>query len=194
MIRLRKFAMALDTPTRIGLGGAALFTLAGLAFPLLGWWISGAIMAACAIVASWGFWPLLHRLWRNDSTEWLAREGNLIKELRKYRREFPHAHMQIHFVSPRRPVAETLKSCFQDAGWQTDISQQAYETFVLNEYPTGIEVRGINSHFVQAITQSLLNAGYSDAKPVIKPTTLEASAANWDQANQAVMLVVGYQN
>ena len=36
-----------------------MFTLAGFAAPLLGWGISGSIMAVCAVVAAWGFWPLL---------------------------------------------------------------------------------------------------------------------------------------
>jgi hypothetical protein len=49
----------MDIPTRIGLGGTAFFTLAGLAGPIVGWWFAGPIMAACALVAGWGFWPLL---------------------------------------------------------------------------------------------------------------------------------------
>lgn len=51
--------MPLDTSARIGLGGTALFTLAGLGVPLFGWEILGPIMAVCALVAMWGFWPLL---------------------------------------------------------------------------------------------------------------------------------------
>jgi hypothetical protein len=182
--------MALDTSTRIGLGATALGILAGAGLLLpFGWWVSGPIVAACAIVAIWGFWPLLCSLWRNDNT---AREGILIKRLRKYKTEFPNAHVHIHFVSPRRALAEALKSSFRDAGWQTDINQRAYETFVFNEYPVGIEVRGINSHFTRTITQSLIGVGYSDARPVIISTTLEPSAENWEQANQGIMIVVGY--
>jgi hypothetical protein len=49
----------MDAPTRIGLGGTALFTLAGLAQPIVTWWVSGPIMAVCAGVAGWGFWPLI---------------------------------------------------------------------------------------------------------------------------------------
>ena len=67
--------MALDTPTRIGLGGSALFTLAGLLSPLLGWWISGPIMGACAIVAVWGFWPLASRRGLHGSKDRLIQEG-----------------------------------------------------------------------------------------------------------------------
>jgi hypothetical protein len=48
----------MDTPTRIGLGGSALFTLAGLGAPIFTWWVSGPIMALCAAVAAWGFWPV----------------------------------------------------------------------------------------------------------------------------------------
>ena len=40
----------------------------------------------------------------------------------------------------------------------------------------------------------LTDAAYSDAKPVITPTNLKSSAENWDQANQGIMLVVGYPN
>jgi hypothetical protein len=50
----------MDSPTRIGLGGGALFALAGLVTPIVGWWCSGPIMAVCALVAVWGFWPLIH--------------------------------------------------------------------------------------------------------------------------------------
>jgi len=45
--------------TRFGLGGTALGVLAGLGQPLLGWWVSGPIMGICAVVAAWGFWPLI---------------------------------------------------------------------------------------------------------------------------------------
>jgi len=49
----------MDIPTRVGLGGTALFTIAGLSQPLFGWWVSGPVMALCGLVAGWGFWPLL---------------------------------------------------------------------------------------------------------------------------------------
>jgi hypothetical protein len=49
----------MDIPTRVGIGGTALFTVAGSVQPLFGWWVSGPIMAVCAVVAGWGFWPLV---------------------------------------------------------------------------------------------------------------------------------------
>jgi hypothetical protein len=52
----------MDIPTRIGLGGTALFTLAGVGAPIFTWWVSGPIMAACALVAGWGFWPVARGL------------------------------------------------------------------------------------------------------------------------------------
>jgi hypothetical protein len=51
--------MPMDNPTRIGLGGTALFTVAGSVQPLFGWWVSGPIMAVCAAIAGWGLWPLV---------------------------------------------------------------------------------------------------------------------------------------
>jgi hypothetical protein len=45
----------MDVSTRVGLGGTAFFTLAGIAQPLVTWWVSGPIMAVCAGVAAWGF-------------------------------------------------------------------------------------------------------------------------------------------
>jgi hypothetical protein len=55
----------MDIPTRIGLGGTALFTLAGVGAPIFTWWVSGPIMAVCAVVAGWGFWPVVKDLkWR----------------------------------------------------------------------------------------------------------------------------------
>jgi membrane protein implicated in regulation of membrane protease activity len=52
----------MDIPTRVGLGGTALFTAAGSVQPLFGWWVSGPLMAICAGVAAWGFWPLMQNL------------------------------------------------------------------------------------------------------------------------------------
>jgi hypothetical protein len=49
----------MEMETRIGLGGTALGTLAGFGQPLLGWWVSGPIMGICAVVAAWGFWPII---------------------------------------------------------------------------------------------------------------------------------------
>jgi hypothetical protein len=62
--------MALDASTRIGLGGTALFTLAGLGMPILGWEISGPIMVVCALVAGWGCWPLLRERTASVATYW----------------------------------------------------------------------------------------------------------------------------
>ncbi len=54
-----KIKRTMDISTRVGLGGTALFALAGFTQPLFGWWISGSIMGICALVAGWGFWPLI---------------------------------------------------------------------------------------------------------------------------------------
>lgn len=52
----------MDAQTRIGLGGTALFTLAGIFAPVLTWWVSGPIMLLCACFAMWGLWPIAKRL------------------------------------------------------------------------------------------------------------------------------------
>jgi hypothetical protein len=49
----------MDNPTRIGVGATALFTLAGIAAPIVSWSVSGPIMLGCAAVAAWGFWPII---------------------------------------------------------------------------------------------------------------------------------------
>jgi hypothetical protein len=49
----------MDVQTRIGLGGGAAFAIAGLLALILSWKIVCGIMAVCALVAAWGFWPLL---------------------------------------------------------------------------------------------------------------------------------------
>jgi hypothetical protein len=161
------------------------------------WW------AAMSIASLIGVAAIVHIVWNlftkprtqqptPISADRLTKEGVLISKLRGYREKYSYAGVHIHFVGPRRPIAETLRSSFRDAGWQTDVSQRAYETFVPSEYPTGIEIRGINSNFTRTVTSLLIEAGYSDAKPVIALTTLNPSAENWDQANQRVMIVVGY--
>jgi hypothetical protein len=52
----------MDVQTRISLGGTALFTAVGFAASILLWWISGPIIAACAGVAAWGFWPAIKKI------------------------------------------------------------------------------------------------------------------------------------
>jgi hypothetical protein len=54
----------MDQSTRIGLGGTALFAMAGIGAPILTWWVSGPIMIACAVVAVWGFRPVVSEQWR----------------------------------------------------------------------------------------------------------------------------------
>jgi hypothetical protein len=49
----------MDNQTRGGLGGTALGILAAFGQPLIGWWVSGPIMGICAVVAAWGFWPIV---------------------------------------------------------------------------------------------------------------------------------------
>jgi hypothetical protein len=59
--------------TQIGIGATALFALISLLMitdkPLLGWRVGGTLMAFCALVALWGFWPIvspksLASIWR----------------------------------------------------------------------------------------------------------------------------------
>jgi hypothetical protein len=49
----------MDNQTRIGLGSGAVGVVVTLGQPLLGWWVAGPVMAGCALVAAWGFWPLV---------------------------------------------------------------------------------------------------------------------------------------
>src|ERR1700730_16121529 len=63
----------MDFPTRVGLGGAALFTLAGISAPIFGWWVSGPIMAVCTAIATWGLWPIVHQRF-SAIQRWLTRE------------------------------------------------------------------------------------------------------------------------
>lgn len=49
----------MDKQTQIGIGAAAMLTLAGIGAPLLPWWVSTPIMAVCAVVAIWGLGPLI---------------------------------------------------------------------------------------------------------------------------------------
>jgi hypothetical protein len=51
----------IDDPTKIGIGAMALGILATFAEPILTWSVSGPIMLVCAVVAVWGFSPLLRR-------------------------------------------------------------------------------------------------------------------------------------
>jgi hypothetical protein len=53
----------ISNQTQIGLGGTALGTVAGIASPLFGWWVSGPIMFLCAGAAVWGFSPLFTAAW-----------------------------------------------------------------------------------------------------------------------------------
>lgn len=47
----------MDTQTRIGLGGTALFVILGIIGPWTGWWTAAPVMAVCLAIAGWGFWP-----------------------------------------------------------------------------------------------------------------------------------------
>jgi hypothetical protein len=49
----------MEIQTRIGIGGAAVFTVAGFAAPIVSWWVATPIMVACLGVAGWGFWPVV---------------------------------------------------------------------------------------------------------------------------------------
>ena len=56
---VRAVERCIAAPTRVGLGGTALFTLAAVAQPLLTWWVSGPMMGVFAVIAFWGFWPIV---------------------------------------------------------------------------------------------------------------------------------------
>jgi hypothetical protein len=52
----------MDNQTKIGIGAAAMLTLAGVVAPIVPWWVSAPIMAACATVAGSGLWPWIRTL------------------------------------------------------------------------------------------------------------------------------------
>ena len=72
----------MDTQTRIGIGGTALFTIAGIGAPLFGWAISGPIMIACAAVAAWGFWPVIRGRAKARPPEPNTRLEDVVKRIR----------------------------------------------------------------------------------------------------------------
>jgi hypothetical protein len=59
----------METQTRIGLGGTSLGTVAGMAQPLFGWWVSGPIMIVCTVVAVWGFLPAIVHRWGEKKSD-----------------------------------------------------------------------------------------------------------------------------
>jgi hypothetical protein len=71
--------LPLDTHIVARFGGSALFSLAALAAPFAGWENSGLVMAASAVVAAWGFSPLLRSRLRRGEDRTPMAENDLRK-------------------------------------------------------------------------------------------------------------------
>ena len=118
-------------------------------------------------------------------------ERELIDRLRGYKKE--HSHLTVHFAgTEQRPTAEFLIQVFRDAGWTTFLGPYPMDTYAPLEFRQGVEIRGINSHLVQAVAQFLTDAGLKSVKPVMQQTTLKPSDVNWEQASAGITIIVGH--
>ncbi len=82
-----------------------MFTLAGLGGPVFGWMIAGPIMALCALVAVWGFWPVL-------------------LETRRFSLVWPMAYVPLH-IAARRAYEAVEKAGVVDNALSSTISAEA---------------------------------------------------------------------
>jgi hypothetical protein len=116
----------MDNPTRVGLGGAALFTLAAIAAPIVSWWVSGPIMAVCGAIAFWGLSPLVAgRLPNGRSFSGLLGDPDAptIRYDPKFKiREFDGT--SYFYVRVENHCAVALKSCqlFVDVEWLDEVN------------------------------------------------------------------------
>jgi hypothetical protein len=117
--RGRDFAMEIQT--RFGLGGTAFFTVAGSVQPLFGWWVSGPLMVICAMVAVWGFWPIVSNFrwpWKTADISLFdavkeaygSTRGTSVSEMAEYRSDSPLFWYVYYFdVVAKIPIYGTLR-------------------------------------------------------------------------------------
>ena len=75
-----------------------------------------------------------------------------------------NTNVKIKFVHAKyRPLADTLISVFELAGWKTNLTKVPLESW-LHDYITGTEVSGYNKHLVESVAKFLSDAGMIDVR------------------------------
>jgi hypothetical protein len=90
----------------------------------------------------------------------------------------------------QKSFAELLISVFQANGWKTNLTNKE-QGILTSPYIEHIEVSGHNKHLVEAIADTLRDAGLTEVKTKIEPLELGESNPKWNWAQHKIQILIG---
>src|SRR3989337_957669 len=118
------------------------------------------------------------------------RQRELIQNLSNYANEY--ANVGILFANiMHKPLAETLISVFDLAGWRTDLTNIPLESW-RHDYIEGIQILGYNKHLVEGITELLRNAGLKDVRMEVRSHKIKPDNPKYQTSQYKLEITIGH--
>jgi hypothetical protein len=116
----------------------------------------------------------------------------LLERLKSYADE--HTNVKVKIATARqRPLADSLISIFQLAGWRTAFPNVPLESYLHGQYFEGVEVRGYNKHFVESVADALAKAGLANVKPIVEQSQIQPENPKWASVQRSIYITLGHE-
>ncbi|GJQ36646.1 MAG: hypothetical protein JETCAE01_26560 [Anaerolineaceae bacterium] len=119
-------------------------------------------------------------------------QQKLIQNLKVYAPE--NANVDITFANiQHQPLAESLKSVFDLAGWETQPLGLPLESYIRDRYFKGIEVKGFSKHLVESVAESLTKAGFSGVYTTINELRVKPENPKYQWSLARIYITIGHK-
>ena len=125
-----------------------------------------------------------------------ADRKKLVASLHEYLTSGSHS-AQIEFSSMKeQETAKLIKSCFDSAGWTTELNNVPLETGLqaaVVGYIVGVKVKSVNSHLSTSIAREFTDAGLYRVTSETISTAVQPDNPKWLFINRRVQITVGHR-
>lgn len=122
-------------------------------------------------------------------------QAALIESLRRLRGDDPHPFtLHVAFASnAQRPLAERLRAIFEAAGWTLNFTNVPLDQYH-HGYVHGIEVKGYNDYYTQAVADSLKASGMEDVRMTVAPHDIKSTSPKYVHTVRNVYITLGHKH
>lgn len=129
---------------------------------------------------------------KNNFIDDKKQQQKLIESLKVFAAK--NANVDITYANIRqKPLAESLKSIFDLAGWQTQSLGLPIESYLHDKYFKGIEVKGFSKHLVESVAESLTKAGFSSVYTLVEELKVKPENPKYQWSLVRVYITIGYK-
>ena len=117
-------------------------------------------------------------------------QRHLLDQLKGHAHQKAVAHILFANIK-HRPLADTFVSIFQLAGWGTNLTKVALESY-RHEFYEGIEVHGYNKYLVDSVAEAMSSSGVPQIRKKLEASQMESTNPKWEWVQHRINITIGH--